>query len=305
MERRNAKASALWMVGAILAFSLTAVAGREATTALDAGSLKENLSISQLVFFRNVIGLAVIFLLLSFHRLRGGKLTLKTHHLKLHISRNFTHFCGQWCWFYGLAILPLAQVFAIEFTVPIWTAIFAGILLKEKLTPIRLIALAMGFSGVLLILKPGYSIIEWASWVVLFSAVAYALAHTLTKRIAGYDSALTLLLYMHLIQLPFALLLVAFDFSWPQGVVWLYVALTAVAAMSAHYCMAKALSFADAMVVMPMDFLRLPLIALVGYLFYQEHVDLWLFAGALIMLLGNMLSLTESASKESVKKEPA
>jgi drug/metabolite transporter (DMT)-like permease len=100
---------------------------------------------------------------------------------------------------------------------------------------------------------------------------------------------------MHLIQLPLALLLVVFDFSWPQGIVWLYVVLTAVAAMSAHYCMAKALSFADAMVVMPMDILRLPLIALVGYLFYQEQVDLWLFVGALIMLLGNMLSLKESA----------
>jgi drug/metabolite transporter (DMT)-like permease len=295
VSARNIKASTFWMLGAILAFSLTAVAGREATTVLETSGLEKSLSISQLVFFRNVIGLAVILLLLSFHYLRGGNLTLRSQHLKLHIGRNFTHFCGQWCWFYGLAILPLAQVFAIEFTVPIWTAIFAGILLKEKLTPARIIALAFGFSGVLLILKPGYSVVEWASWVVLFSAIAYALTHTLTKRISGHDSALTILLYMHLIQLPLALLLVVFDFAWPQGIVWLYVVLTAVAAMSAHYCMAKALSYSDAMVVMPMDFLRLPLIALVGYLFYQEQIDLWLFAGALMMLLGNMLSLKESA----------
>jgi drug/metabolite transporter (DMT)-like permease len=286
----HVRASAMWMLGAICAFSLTAVAGREATTALNVG-----LSISQLVFYRNIIGLAVIFLLLSFQFYRNGTSQLKTQQLTLHFGRNITHFCGQWCWFYGLAVLPLAQVFAIEFTVPIWTAIFAGVLLKEQLTLIRTLALALGFSGVLLILRPGFSVVEYASWVVLFSAIAYALSHTLTKRLAGRDSALTILFYMHLIQLPLALILVMFDFAWPQGMIWLYVALTAVAALSAHYCMAKALSYSDAMVVMPMDFLRLPLIALVGYLFYQEHVDLWLVVGALVMLLGNMLTLKESS----------
>lgn len=295
MSDRNIKASTFWMFGAILAFSLTAVAGREAITMPDVNGLEKSLSISQLVFFRNVIGLGVILLLLALNYFRKSEVSLKSQNLKLHISRNITHFLGQWCWFYGLAILPLAQVFAIEFTVPIWTAIFAGILLKERLSLARIIALTLGFAGVLLILRPGYSTIEWASWVVLFSAIFYALSHTLTKRISGYDGALTILLYMHLIQLPLALLLVVFDFAWPQGIVWLYVVLTAIAAMSAHYCMAKALSYSDAMVVMPMDFLRLPLIALVGYLFYQEQIDLWLFAGALMMLLGNMLSLKESA----------
>lgn len=290
MGNKNIQISALWMVGAIFAFSLTAVAGREAISAPGIG-----LSISQLVFYRNVIGLVVISLLLSFHLYRSGILQLKTPQFSLHLGRNITHFCGQWCWFYGLAVLPLAQVFAIEFTVPIWTAIFAGVLLKEKLTLLRTFALMLGFSGVLLILRPGFAIIEYASWVVLFGAIAYALSHTLTKRLARKESALIILLYMHLIQLPLALILVLFDFSWPQGVIWLYVALTAVAALCAHYCMAKALSLSDAMVVMPMDFLRLPLIALIGYLFYQEQIDLWLVVGAGVMLLGNMLTLKESS----------
>jgi drug/metabolite transporter (DMT)-like permease len=290
MNSGNVRTSALWMAGAILAFSLTAVAGRQATSVLDIG-----LSVSQLVFYRNIIGLAVISLLLSFHFYKSGKSQLKTQQFTLHVGRNITHFCGQWCWFYGLAVLPLAQVFAIEFTVPIWTAIFAGVLLKERLTLARVIALALGFSGVVLILRPGFSVVEHASWVVLFSAVAYALSHTLTKRLATHDGALTILFYMHIIQLPLALVLVVLDFAWPQGIVWLYVALTAIAALSAHYCMAKALSLSDAMVVMPMDFLRLPLIALVGYLFYQEQIDLWLVGGALVMLLGNMLTLKESS----------
>jgi drug/metabolite transporter (DMT)-like permease len=115
----------------------------------------------------------------------------------------------------------------------------------------------------------------------------------LTKRLSGVDSALTILFYMHVMQLPMALFLVAFDFAWPQGIAWLFVTLTAVAALSAHFCMAKALSLADAMIVMPMDFLRLPLIALVGYFLYQESIDIFLLFGAAVMLLGNMLALKE------------
>jgi drug/metabolite transporter (DMT)-like permease len=289
MKGVNVRRSAFWMCGAILAFSLTAIAGREATHVL----AESPLTISQLVFFRNVIGLVLISaLILLRHGLKAGEI-LSSPNLPLHFGRNFAHFCGQWCWFYGLALLPIAHVFAIEFTVPIWTAIFASVILSESLTVKRIISITLGFIGVLIILRPGLVDIELASWIVLLGAVAYALTHTLTKRLTGIDGALTILFYMHVMQLPMALFLVAFDFAWPQGSVWLWVVLTAVAALSAHFCMAKALSLADAMIVMPMDFLRLPLIAVVGYFLYQESIDIFLLLGAGIMLLGNMLSLKE------------
>lgn len=291
----NVRRSAVWMVGAIFAFSLTAIAGKEAT------SIQEpTLSVSQLVFYRNVVGLMCV-LLLCFISTRGHptntfKRLFYSSNLKLHAMRNVSHFSGQWCWFYGLALLPLAHVFAIEFTVPIWTAMFALVFLREKLTMRKLLALVIGFSAVLVILRPGASAVDFASYVVLLGAVAYALSHTLTKQIALHDSALSILLYMHLIQLPMALILVLFDFAWPQGIVWLYVVLTAIAAMSAHYCLAKALSYSDAMVVMPMDFLRLPFIALLGFLFYEEAIDVWLVVGVLMMLVGNALTLKEAST---------
>jgi drug/metabolite transporter (DMT)-like permease len=289
MKSVNVRRSALWMAGAIIAFSLTAIAGREATHTLAESSL----TISQLLFFRNVIGLALISVLILLRHGLKAKAMLSSQNLPLHFGRNFAHFCGQWCWFYGLALLPIAHVFAIEFTVPIWTAIFASMILSESLTVKRIISIVLGFIGVLIILRPGVVDIESASWVVLLGAVAYALTHTLTKRLAGIDGALTILFYMHVMQLPMALLLVVFDFAWPQGSVWLWVLLTAVAALSAHFCMAKALSLADAMIVMPMDFLRLPLIAVAGYFLYQESIDIFLLLGAAIMLVGNMLSLKE------------
>ncbi|MFT7409462.1 MAG: drug/metabolite transporter (DMT)-like permease [Oleispira sp.] len=289
MKAVNVRRSALWMAGAIIAFSLTAIAGREATHTL----AEFPLTVSQLLFFRNVIGLVLISVLILLRHGLKARAMLSSQHLPLHFGRNFAHFCGQWCWFYGLALLPIAHVFAIEFTVPIWTAIFASVILSESLTVKRIISIILGFIGVLIILRPGMVDIESASWVVLLGAVAYALTHTLTKRLTGIDGALTILFYMHIMQLPMALFLVAFDFAWPQGNVWLWVMLTAIAALSAHFCMAKALSLADAMIVMPMDFLRLPLIAVVGYVLYQESIDIFLLLGAAIMLLGNMLSLKE------------
>jgi drug/metabolite transporter (DMT)-like permease len=289
MSALNVRQSALWMAGAIIAFSLTAIAGREATY----GLAESPLTISQLVFFRNIIGLVLITGLIFLRHGRKSRGILSSQSLPLHFGRNFSHFCGQWCWFYGLALLPIAHVFAIEFTVPIWTAVFASLILSESLTVKRGVSIALGFIGVLIILRPGLVDIEAASWVVLAGAIAYALSHTLTKRLAGIDGALTILFYMHVMQLPLALFLVLFDFAWPQGIAWLWVFMTAVAALSAHFCMAKALSLSDAMIVMPMDFLRLPLIAVVGYFLYQESIDMFLLFGALVMLLGNMLSLKE------------
>lgn len=297
----NVRLSALWMIGAIIAFSLTAIAGREATHAASPSPL----TISQLVFFRNVVGLALISLLVALRYGRKTREVLVSQSLPIHLGRNISHFFGQWCWFYGLALLPLAHVFAIEFTVPIWTALFAAVLLAEALTFRRVMSIGMGFVGVLIILRPGWVDVEFASWVVLMSAIAYALSHTLTKRLTGVDRPLVILFYMHIMQLPMALFLVAFDFSWPQGSAWLWVCLTAIAALSAHFCMTKALSLADAMLVMPMDFLRLPLIAVVGYFLYQESIDVFLLFGAAVMLVGNMLALREKpAKRKSAQKIP-
>lgn len=292
----NVRLSAFWMLGAILSFSLTAIAGKEATSIIS-----PELTVSQLVFFRNIIGLGVILCLCLFISHKKGvsiKTWFNSPSIKMHWGRNITHFSGQWCWFYGLSLLPLVNVFAIEFTVPIWTAVFAVFFLKEQFTPAKLAALVLGFSGVLLILRPGYLAVELASYVVLFSAVAYGLSHSLTKQLSKKESALSIILFMHLMQFPLALTMVLFDFSWPQGIAWLYVSITAIAALLAHFCMAKALSYSDAMVVMPMDFLRLPFIAILGYLFYQEAIDVWLIVGALIMLIGNTMTLKEAASSK-------
>ena len=270
--------AALWMVGALFSFMMMAIGGRE---------LAGKLSTFEILFFRSLIGLIVVTLIIW----RTGWEQLKTEKFTLHLWRNIAHYGGQYGWFYGLGFIPLAEVFAIEFTVPIWVAIMAVFLLGEKLTRPRLLAILFGIIGLLIILRPGIEAVQPAALAVLAAAVCYALSHTLTKQLTRTDSAWSVVFYMTLIQLPFGLIPSLFNWVTPSGMMWFWLTFVGVAALSAHYCLSQALSLADATVVVPMDFLRLPLIALVGFLFYNESFDMLILVGGAVMLLGNWLNI--------------
>lgn len=270
--------AALWMLVALLSFSSMAVAAKE---------LSQTLGTAQILFFRSVIGLLFILVIV----LARGTGNLKTHCFKKHLTRNFAHFVGQYGWIYGLGLLPLAEVFALEFTVPIWTAIAATILLNETMSKARVLSIALGLIGVMIILRPTTLAIHPAAFAVLVSAMAFGLSHTLTRSIVQQDTSLAVIFYMCLIQLPIGLVLSLDSWRIPSGNAWFWLLLISITAMSAHYSVSKALSHADAMVVIPMDFLRLPLIMLIGFLFYNEAIDGFLLLGATLMLLGNYWSL--------------
>ncbi|MFV9504531.1 MAG: DMT family transporter [Oscillochloridaceae bacterium umkhey_bin13] len=270
--------AAAWIGGALLSFMAMAVAGRE---------LAAELSTFQILFFRSLVGLVVISLLLS----QAGWAQVRTPQLGLHAIRNLAHFGGQFGWFYGLAFIPLAEVFAIEFTVPIWTAFLAAFLLGERITPPRIAAIAFGIVGLLVILRPGMQTIHPAALAVLASAFGYATAHTLTRRLTRRDPPLTILFYMTVMQLPMGLLPSLANWVTPSMAMWPWLLVVGITALSAHYCLTSALRLADATVVVPMDFLRLPLIAVVGALFYQEPLDLLVLVGAAIMLFGNWINI--------------
>src|SRR5210317_1568380 len=259
-SRNHAVIAAIWMSGTLVSFMAMAIGGRE---------LSAQLSTFQILFFRSIIGLLIVGFLLW----HGNWRQILTKHLRIHILRNISHFGGQFGWFYGIAFIPLAVVFALEFTVPVWTAVLATILLREQITGARVTAIIFGVAGVILILRPGLAVISPASLAVLGSAFCYALSHTLTRRLALVDTPLTILFYMTVMQLPLGFVTSIFDWMTPSLAMLPWIMVVGVAALSGHYCMARALSLADAIVVVPMDFLRLPLIAAVGFLFYGESVD--------------------------------
>ena len=283
----------VWMMGTLLSFSLMAICARE---------LAGELATHQTLFFRSTIGLVCIsfILLASKHRVQ-----IQTNKLHLHTLRNIFHFAGQYGWFLGIGLLPLAEVFALEFTVPIWTLIVAALALGEKITTRKVVSILLGSLGVVVILQPGFSIVDTASFIVLASAICYAVSHTATKSLSSSDSAISILFYMCLVQLPIGLFLSLSSWVWPVGLQWLWLVTIGLTALSAHYCIVKAMQYAEATTVVTLDFLRLPLIALVGVLLYSEQFRFSLLIGGLLMLIGNILSLKRTAYNKSINYAPS
>ncbi len=288
IDQNHALLAALWMTGTLASFMAMAIGGRQ---------LSEDLSTFQILFFRSCVGLLIVGFLLW----RSSWRQIFSQQFKVHALRNIAHFGGQFGWFYGIAFIPLAEVFALEFTVPVWTAVLATVLLAEQITPARITAIACGLLGVFIILRPGLAVVNPASLAVLGGAMGYALSHTLTRRLALVDPPLTILFYMTLVQLPLGFAASAFDWHPPSAVMLPWIMVVGGSALSGHYCMARALALADAIFVVPLDFLRLPLIAGVGALIYHEPLDWLVLAGGAVMFGGNLINIKAEQNQRKVE----
>ncbi|MBB5217649.1 DMT family transporter [Parapusillimonas granuli] len=270
--------AATWMSGALVSLAAMAVATRE---------LSALISISQILFFRSTCGLLIICFLLS----RKNWRQIISPQLSSHVVRNTSHLLAQYAWIYGIMFIPMAEVFAIEFTAPVWSTLLAAIILKEKITYPRLVSLFLGVLGVLLIVRPGANGVHPAALVVLCGSVCFALSYTMTKKLSATDTPLCILFYMTAIQLPLALIPSIWNWQTVSYQAWPYILIVGTVSLAAHYCMARAMRVADVAIVVPLDFLRLPLIAVVGAILYGERVEVWVLAGAALILIGNLFSI--------------
>ena len=237
-----------WMVGALFAFSLVGVATRE----LAVGS---GVGLFQVLFLRAAIGLVIVAPFV----IRGGWASVRSHRLRLHWLRNTVHYGAAYGWYLGVAVLPLANVFALEFTSPIWVAVLAVVFLSERMNAGRAVAVALGVAGALIILRPGVEGFSVASLIVLGSALAFAISHIAIKELTRTDSILKVLFWMAAMQTPFSLIPALANWTPMDGTAWFWAAVLGLAATGAHYCLTRALSLADATIVVAMDFLRVPL----------------------------------------------
>ncbi len=272
----------LWMIGGLVSLSLMAIGARE---------LAGQITTFQILFFRSVISLIIINLIIV--KSKNTRL-FSSKRIKLHVVRNVFHFVGQYGWFLGLGLLPLAHVFALEFTVPMWTLLIAALFLKEGITIRKIIAVLFGIAGVYVILKPGIEIVDAASIIVLVAAIGYSVSHVTTKALSNTEDSLTVLFYMCLIQLPIGFLLTINNWVFPNLEQWLWLGAVGITALTAHYCITNAMKLAEAGIVVTLDFLRLPLIAVVGVIFYNEAFEFAVILGASLMLFGNLINLNAS-----------
>jgi len=281
-----------WMAGALASFSTVAVAGREAGAALmlaagrDAPAFADTV---QIMFYRSAIGLVLVTIAIATSSL--GFRAINLRRWPLHAGRNLIHFAAQFSWFHALTLIPLATLFALEFTAPLWVAVFAWLLLGERFTWSRLAAVGLGFCGIITIVPPGVTPIALGSTLALSAAVGFALSMIATKRLTTKDNALAILFHMSWMQLICAAGFAVPVMTVPTLAVVAWVTIVGVCGLSAHFCLARAFAEADAMIVAPMDFLRLPLIMTVGALAYGEPLSPVILAGAALVLLANALNL--------------
>jgi len=279
--------AALWMCGAIASFSLMAVAGRTVQT---------ELSSFELMFWRSLLGMVIV---LTIARWQTGSLaTIRTNHWELHLTRNVFHFFGQNLWFYGITVIPLSQLVALEFTMPIWVLLMAPFFLGERWTAKRLVVALLGFIGVLIVAQPGVQPLNSGHLAGIFAAIGFAVNLIFTRKIMRFDAVLCVLFWMTFSQMFMGLgLSLATGFTVPstEMVPWLIV--IAITGLSAHYSLTSALGMAPAMLVAPMEFARLPIIAMIGVFLYAEPLDPMVFVGAAVIFSANFWNLRSNQSR--------
>lgn len=276
------------MVGALLSFSVMAVSIRELA--------RSGLSIFEILVFRSAVALLVLGVLLAVRP--DLRVHTRPRRMKLNLFRNTVHYASQYAWALSLTMLPLATVFALEFTMPAWTALLAIWVLHERMTPSRLGVVVLGLVGVLVILRPGIASFNPAALLVLVAAFGFATVMITTKQLTMTETTFGIVFWMAVIQLPLSLIgsdLSVFLHLEPRHI--LPAIGVGIAGLTSHYCLSNAFRSGDATLVVPMDFMRIPLIAVVGWVFYGEQLDLFVLFGALIIVVGVIWNLRAETAR--------
>ncbi|SFD75551.1 Uncharacterized membrane protein [Sulfitobacter brevis] len=289
--------AAIWMIGSIASFTTMAVVGRE----LGIRDTGPQFDTFEIMMYRSAFGVLVV---VGFAWVTGAWRQINSRNFGLQAARNLAHFTGQNLWFYAVTVLPLAQVFALEFTTPLWVIVLSPLILGERLTGPRALAAILGFIGILIVARPDMAGINTGMITAASSAVFFALTMMFTKRLTRSQGITTILFYLTTLQLGFGLIAAGYDgqITLPDASSVPLLATIGVCGLLAHFCLTNALAIAPATVVVPIDFVRLPVIAIVGKLAYDEGFDVWVLVGAAVIFAGNYLNIWYETRKPAVVK---
>jgi drug/metabolite transporter (DMT)-like permease len=236
----------------------------------------------QVQFLRNLF--LTLFLLSVLPR--TGLSVLRTRRHGMMAMRALVMMGQLGAWFYALKLLPVDKATALNFTVPLWAVIGAALFLRERIGPRRWAAVAVGVLGSLVIVRPGLATFEPASVFALLAAALMAVSLLQMKSLSRTDSALTVVLYLGIYGTPLSLLPALLVWQTPEVNALLITAAMGLFSALTHMLMVRALALADASAMAPLDFVRLPFGALLGWLWFGELMDLWSWIGAAIIVIG-------------------
>ena len=279
----------VWMIGAMFSFSLMAVSGRELAT---------NLNTFEIMLFRSIIGFLIVLAIGYFAKALAE---IKRDRLGLHLFRNLAHFSGQNLWFLAVASIPFSQLFALEFSTPVWVALLAPLFLGEVLTKQRVLAVILGFAGVLIVARPDINQFDFAIVAAVACAICFAGSMMATKSLTSDQSITCILFWLTLMQLAMGLVATVFTgtITFPEGINIFWIVIVGIGGLTAHFCITNALALAPAIVVIPLDFMRLPLISVIGFLAYGEAFELPILVGAGVIFIAILLNLKAEKQRQS------
>lgn len=232
-----------------------------------------------IAFFRNLFGLTMLMPIL----MRQGLRPLRTRHLGFMALRGAFNASAMLFYFLGLGVLPLAELSALSFTAPLFIVLLAAPILNETLGARRIACLVIGFSGALIIVRPGVAIFNIGALYALASAASWAVAVLVIKHVSRSESSVTITIYglffLTLFTLPPALL----EWAWPSPKQFVWLAVIAAVGTAGQLLLAQALKRADASLVMPFDFTKLIWAALLGFLVFAEVPTVWTWIGAAVI----------------------
>ena len=242
------------------------------------------------MLYRSIIGFLIVLAIGYFAKtlveIKGGR-------LGLHLFRNLAHFSGQNLWFLAVVSIPFSHLFALEFSTPVWVALLAPFFLGEVLTRQRVLAIMLGFAGVLIVARPDINHLDFAVIAAVACAVCFAGSMMATKKLTSDQSITCILFWLTLMQLAMGLVATVFigTITFPEGINIIWIVVVGIGGLTAHFCITNALTLAPAIVVIPLDFMRLPLISVIGFLIYGEAFELPILVGAGVIFIAILLNL--------------
>ena len=258
----------------------------------------ENLHILEVVFFRNLLAFIVMLPILK----STGLGAIKMNNTKLFLMRGFFGAIGMLAGFTCLTLIPLAQATAISFSKPIFITIGATIFLGEIIKARRIAAIIIGIVGMLIIVQPGVNSFSFGVMLAIIAALAHSINALIVKKLTLTDSPQAIITWMVIILIPITFFPALLVWEWPSIETWAYLWAIAITGTIAHFLWTKSCSMAEITSLQPIEFIKLPLMAFMGWLIFYEVPGLWTWVGGLIIFMSTIyISNREAKATNSLK----
>jgi len=258
----------------------------------------ENLHILEVVFFRNLLAFIVMLPLLT----STGLAAIKMNNTKLFFMRGFFGAIGMLAGFTCLTLIPLAQATAISFSKPIFITIGATIFLGEIIKARRIAAIIIGIIGMLIIVQPGVNSLSFGIMLAIIAALAHSINALIVKKLTLTDSPQAIVMWMVIILIPITFVPAVTVWQWPSFETWLYLWGIAIVGTLAHFSWTKSYTMAEITSLESIEFIKLPIMALFGWMIFSEIPGTWTWIGGSIIFISTIyISRREAKATNSLK----